>query len=240
MPAVSSTLSRYLNAFISSRIPVGQKYKKLGIEVLFNGLIFFLGGFQRFRPRNLDRDYFGVSFDESQAHLNFGSVFSALPHPVLEATLELHLLLNKCCFTTNPADPVFIRFLSSFTSVETLTTQDWTGALATLLEIPEDAPIIFPSLRTLKMVTPLWMSTGGYEHFTEPALLSFLKRRKALAVPIQTLVVMDAWETYEHDLKLLDEISGLKVVWKGGGTMAREYICGEVAWGRSGGFTRYQ
>jgi len=48
-----------------------------------------------------------------------------------------------------------------------------------------------------------------------------------MGTPIQTFEVMDARTEYENGLSMLDEFSGLKVVWRcGDHIIAQEYICG--------------
>jgi hypothetical protein len=127
----------------------------------------------------------------------------------------------------DPTNAHIIRFIASLASLTILRTQ--ATILQRLTEVPEDAPLAFPALRTVHLEQP--GSDGATQSMSFNDVKSFLEWRIDRGHPIyQFRLVDDYWFTKssedEKTFGFLEKLSNFKVTlmfWP----ELREYVCGQ-------------
>ncbi|KAF8910452.1 hypothetical protein CPB84DRAFT_1219737 [Gymnopilus junonius] len=118
--------------------------------------------------------------------------------------------------------PLFFTF-SSVTSLQVR--QDDLGIILILSTYSGNPRSFVPQLNTL-YVNSFKLSDPGAS--TSHPLLSFLRHRRDLELPVREVVVSLTNNQEASDLKFLDEMVGLSVYWYDRNGKAFEYICGSI------------
>ncbi|KDR81097.1 hypothetical protein GALMADRAFT_136151 [Galerina marginata CBS 339.88] len=130
------------------------------------------------------------------------------------STLSIHL--SPCNYTPTTAGNM--SFISSFSSVETLSTT--AQFLDILLAKSNDKCLFFPSLKTLKyMSDPL-----GAPNFD--TVKNFLFQRQEAAVPVDLLIIKTSRQPSNEARQLFKMFTGLEVIW------VRHGMSDEEFWGK--------
>jgi len=137
-------------------------------------------------------------------------------------TLNLHF--NDVDPTARPLDPLFNDFLAMMTALETLElTTNSLVFINSLAGVNVNQPH-FPRLKTLG-----WFPKSTQSPDITSLIMNFLATRRNIGMPIE---ILDLTKWYKlsavpMDIKKLEEVPGLRVVWREGPEgYLREYVCG--------------
>jgi hypothetical protein len=135
----------------------------------------------------------------------------------------LNLNFNKVDPTARPLDPLFTDFLA-MTALETL--ELTTNSLVFINSLAGVNQPHFPRLKTLG-----WLPMARFRESPDKTslIMNFLATRRNIGIPIEILD-LTKWHKpsmVQIDIKKLEEVPGLRVVWREGPEgYLREYVCG--------------
>ena len=135
-------------------------------------------------------------------------------------TLNLHF--SNVDPTAPPLDPLLNDFLATMTSLETL--ELTTNSLVFINSLAGVNQPHFPRLKTLE-----WFPKSTVSPDKTSLIMNFLTTRRNIGIPIE---ILDLTQWYKlsgvpMDIKKLEEVPGLRVVWREGcKRYLKEYLCG--------------
>ena len=227
-PGCSLQLSANLNTSIHSITPTELVAAQRIIAKFANNYFchrsatFFQLSFRRIRVSAGDMGGFTISIRGVTAEIAtclFLVLLGAFEPPHISGVKSLHLVAYA-----RPLPPPSTEFLTAMTALEEL--QITSGGLIYFINLLDsiDQQCSFPHLKTL-----IWESAKGFRcHDITSLIVNFLATRRKIGMPIGIFDFTDWYMVSDvpMDTKMLEEIPGLKVVWREEGNRLREYICG--------------
>ncbi|KAF8802063.1 hypothetical protein BYT27DRAFT_6775679, partial [Phlegmacium glaucopus] len=212
------TLSKYAQDFSNVHTP---PFASIGI--CYSASSFHYKMMEKSKSKSLLEFSVSVSasFGGNLSIQMIATILNALIMPTtFKRTTELELEL----FDPPTADLNLGTILLSFRAIHTLVMKEW--MLRYLLKLQEEDTnhILFPHLQVIKVT----ILNSSYFNGINGSIFRFLRSRRDAGHPIQTLDLMERNESMSPRLEYLEEMKGMKILWKTRDTKEEilEYVCG--------------